>query len=326
LPDETALSFYSQPVRGGIVLPALAAALALALTWRPWRRDPAPERTAWGVGLALAAGYLVGHVGVEGGRPPWPPREAVDRLWYLTFAAAALSLLDGWGRCQAWLRWLLQGALWLGAVWLLAPPALRRAGGEAVPMLLGLGATGLLFWAALAAVARRLPGAALPLTLFPTAAGTAVLLYRCHSARLAQLAGVVAAALLPVLARSCARPALTVATAPVVLLLPGLWLLAHFYCDPPAPVTSLALLAAAALAAGVGCLPGVGRWPAWPRNLLAAALAILLTVLAVRQVRSDGEVDTFEAVTCPTRSALAVRARPGVIMGRKGPPPPLGRR
>src|SRR5262249_33788852 len=151
-----------------------------------------------------------------------------------------------------------------------------------------------LFWAALAAVARRLPGAALPLALLPTAAGTAALLYRCHSARLAQLAGVVAAALLPVLARSAARPALTVATAPVVLLLPGLGRTGGFYGDPPAPLASLALLAAAALAAGVGCLPGVRRMPAWQRNSLTAALAALLAVLAVLQVRSEARVDTFD--------------------------------
>ncbi len=314
MPDETALSFYAQPLLYGVALPAVAAAAVLLLTWRPWRRDLAPERTAWGVGLALAAGYLVGHVGVEGGRPPWPPREAVDRLWYLTSAAAALSLLDGSLRCPAWLRWLLRAALWLGAVWLLAPPALRQSGGGAVPTLLGLGGAGLRVWGPLAALARRLPGAALPLALLPTAAGTAVLLYRCHSARLAQFAGVVAAALLPVLARSCVRPALTVATAPVVLLLPGLWLMAHFYCDPPAPVTSLALLATAALAAGVGCLPGAPQRPAWQCNLLAALLAVLLAALAVWQVRSAGGADTFEAAACHARPGLAARARPGLIM------------
>jgi hypothetical protein len=295
LPDEaTALSFYSQPLLYGIVLPAAASAAVLLLTWRPWRRDLPPERTAWGVGLALAAGYLVGHVGIDG-RPPWPPREATDRLWYLTFAAAALGLLDGWRLCPAWVRWLLRAALWLGAVWLLARPALRQPDVcGPVLTLLGLGAAGLLFWAALGAVARRLPGAGLPLALLPTAAGTAVLLYRCHSARLAQLAGVMAATLVPVLARSCFRPTLTVATAPVVLLLPGLWLTGRFYCDPPAPLTSLALLAAAALAAGVGCLPGVRRRPAWQRNLLAAVLAALLAGLAVLQVRSEARMDTFD--------------------------------
>jgi hypothetical protein len=184
-----------------------------------------------------------------------------------------------------------------------------------VSPLLGLAAAGLLFWAALAALARRLPGAALPLALLPTAAGTAVLLYRCHSARLAQLAGVVAAALLPVLARSCARPALTVAMAPVVLLLPGLWLTGRFYCDPPAPLTSLALLSAAALAAGVGCVPGVRRRPAWQRNLLAAALAILLAVLAVAQVSQGAEQDT-----CVSSSRFQTGNAPG--WGRPGPPPP----
>jgi hypothetical protein len=316
LPDETTvLSFYSQPLLYGIVLPAVIATAVLLLTWQPWHRDLPPERTAWGVGLALVAGYLVGHVGVDG-RPPWPPREAVDWLWYLTFAAAALSLLDGWRRCPAWLRWLLRTALWLSAVWVLARPALRQGGG-AVPALLVPAAVGLLFWAALAALARRLPGAALPLALLPTAAGSAVLLYRCHSAKLAQLAGVVAASLLPVLARSCVRPALTMATAPVVLLLPGLWLTARLYAYTTPPAASLALLAAAALAAGVGCLPGVRRLPAWQRNLLAAALAMLLAILAVVQVRRDDNADTFEGTAaCHTPLALAVRARTTDIMGQ----------
>ncbi len=275
------------------MLPALVAAAVLLLTWRPWRRDLAPESTAWGAGLALVAGYLVGHVTVEGGRPPWPPREAVDRLWYLTFAAAALSLLDGWRRCPAWLCWLLRAALWLGAVWLLSLAALRQSRGAAVPMLLAVAVAGLLFWAALAAVARPLPGPALPLALLATAAGTAVLLYRCHTARLAQLAGVLTATLLPVMARSCVRPALMLATAPVVLLLPGLWLTARLYAYTTPPTTSLALLAAAALTAGVGCLPGVRRRPAWQRNLLAAALATLLAALAVWQVPNEGGVDTL---------------------------------
>jgi hypothetical protein len=292
VPDETtALSFYSQPLLYGALLPAVAVAAVLLLTWRPWRRDLPPERTAWGVGLALAAGYLVGHVGIDG-RPPWPPREATDWLWYLTFAAGALSLLDGWRLCPTWLRWPPRAALWLGAVWVLARPSLGP-GDATVPTLLVAGAAGLLFWAALAALARRLPGPALPLALLPAAAGTAVLLYRCHSAKLAQLAGVVAAALLPVLARSCVRPTLTMATAPVALLLPGLWLTGYCYCDPPAPPASLALLAAAALAAGALCLPGVRRLSAWPRNLLAAALAALLAGLAVVQVRQEAAADTI---------------------------------
>jgi hypothetical protein len=303
LPDETALSFYSQALLYGALLPAAVSAAVLLLTWRPWRRDLPPEGTAWGVGLALAAGYLVGHVGVEGGRPPWPPREAVDRLWYLTFAAAALSLLDGWRRGPAWLRRLPRAALWLGAVWLLSLAALRQPGGEAVPTLLGAAAAGLLFWAALAGLARRLPGPALPLALLPTAAGAAVLLYRCHTIRLAQLAGVVAAALLPLLARSCVRPALMTATAPVVLLLPGLWLTARLYAYTTPPATSLALLAAAALAAGVTCLPGVRRRPAWQRNLLTAALAVLLAVVAVLQVPSEDRTDTF--VELPRARRLA---------------------
>jgi hypothetical protein len=314
LPDETTvLSFYSQPLLYGALLPAVTATAVLLLTWRPWRRDLAPERTTWGVGLALAAGYLVGHVGVDG-RPPWPPREAVDRLWYLTFAAAALSLLDGWRRCPAWLCWLLRTALWLSAVWVLARPALRQGSG-AVPALLVPATAGLLFWAALAALARRLPGAALPLALLPTAAGSAVLLYRCHSARLAQLAGVVAASLLPVLARSYVRPTLNVATAPVVLLLPGLWLTARLYAYTTPPAASLALLAAAALAAGVACLPGVRRLPAWQRNLLAAALAVPLAVLAVAQVQQDTGPDALVQST-------QLKAGNASGWGRLGPPPP----
>jgi hypothetical protein len=141
---------------------------------------------------------------------------------------------------------------------------------------LGRAAAGLLYGAALDAQARRLPGPVLPLALLLSAAGTAAVLGTGYSLKQTQLAGLVAAALLPVALRAALRPGLTLATPTVLVLLPGLWLIAHFYNDPPPTPTSLALLAAAGLAGGAGWLPLRGVW----RGLLGVVAAALLAAAA----------------------------------------------
>jgi hypothetical protein len=253
--------------------------------WLVQRRRPAPAPRVRGGALAVGAGYLAGQVGVDA-RPPYPPREATDWLWYLTFAAVALGLLDAWKSCPSWLRWLLRSLLWLTAVWVLLPTASGPAAGrgERVAWLAGLGAAGLACWAALEAQARRLPGAALPLTWLVVAQGSGIVLYLGHSGKLAQFAGALAAALVPVLFRSGCRPALAPATLPVALLLPGLWLTGYFYAGAPAP--SLALLAVASLAGGLGGVGVLRRLPSGPRAALGAAVASLLVAAAVLVARN----------------------------------------
>lgn len=276
----------------GVVLPALASAAVLLVSWPLWRRAAHPRTDAWSVALALGFSCAVGQIGVEGWRS-FPPREVADRLFYLLLAAVALSFLNLWRSCPNWLRGALAAVLGLAVVWFVLPPALRKEANFDVlaSWLAGLGLAGLLFWAMLAFTARRLPGAALPLILVIVSAGTAGVLYRGHSVTLMRLAGALTAALLPILVRAACGPPVIMATAPVVVLLPGLWLRSHFYDYEPPPATSFLLLAAATLTGILGLLPGIRSLASWRRCLLCAVAAFLLTAVAMLLARaaSTGE-------------------------------------
>ena len=197
--DADSSSLLASMLRYGIALPALVSAAVLLASWPLWRRTTLPQKGAWSVALALGLGCAAGQIGVEGSRS-FPPREAADRLFYLTLAAVALDVLDLQRFCPSWLRGALRVLLWLAVVWSLLPPALRMqaSGGVLASWLLGLGLAGLLFWFALALTARRLPGTTM-LLLFIVSAGTVGVLTRGHSVTLTQLAGVLTAALLPIL-------------------------------------------------------------------------------------------------------------------------------
>jgi hypothetical protein len=283
-PETDGSSFYLQPALYGIALPAAVSAAVLLVTQLFARRITAAERTPRG-GLALGAGYLVGQVAIDT-RPPLPPREASDWIWYFTIAAILLGLADVSRGCPPWLRWLLRAVLWLAFVWVLLPLGVRaeETPGEVRAWLAGLGQAGLVFWALLDIPARRLPGASLPLTLLIVAAGSAVVLTFSFSAKLGQFAGAFAAAMIPVLVATWWRPGRPLATGPAMVILPGLWLATFFYATPQR--TSLVLLAAAALSGGLGCVPGVRRLPPWARTLLSGVVAAALAAVAVWMARA----------------------------------------
>jgi hypothetical protein len=277
-PETDGSSFYLQLTLYGMALPAVVSTMVLLVTWLFGRRIFPAEGTP-GSGLALGAGYLVGQVGIDA-RPPFPPREATDWIWYFTLAAVLLGLAEVW-RAPAWLRWVLRAVLWLAFVWVILPLPIRaeESPGQVRTWLGGLGAAGLVFWAVLDLQARRLPGASLPLTLLIVAAGSAVVLTYSFSAKLGQFAGAFAAAMVPLLVAAWIRPGRPLATASVMVILPGLWLAAFFYAQPQR--TSLILLAAAALSGSLGSVPGLRRLPPWARTLLSAVVAVSLVAVAV---------------------------------------------
>ncbi len=135
------------------------------------------------------------------------------------------------------------------------------------------------------------PGVTQPLTLLIASAGSALVLHYGHSLKLTQLAGALAAALLPILLRSACRPSPVMATAPVMVLLPGLWLTSSFYDYTPPPPSSWLLLAAAAMAASFGLLPGVRKMTPWQRGLVCGLAASLLVAWAVSSVQSVRKKD-----------------------------------
>ncbi|HWG46191.1 MAG TPA: hypothetical protein VN688_25750 [Gemmataceae bacterium] len=255
----------------------------MLVSW-PLVRRARPSRTggAWSIALALGLGCAAGQIGVEGWRS-FPPREVADRLFYLTFVAVALSILRSWRSCLGWLLGTLRAIFWLVLVWFVLPPSLRKeaSGGVLASWIAGLGMAGLFFWVILGFTARRLPGTTLPLILLIVSTGTVGVLYRGHSVTLTQLAGTLAAAFLPILMRSVCWPPIIMATAPIMVLLPGLWLRSYFYDYEPPPTLSFALLAAATLMGVLGLIPGIRLLAPWQKCLLCAVAASLLAAEAV---------------------------------------------
>lgn len=288
----------------GALIPTLTSAVVLAASWPLWRRT---EEASWPVALAIGLGYAAGHVGIEGWRP-FPPREAADRLWYLTLLAVLLSFLDGWRSCPAPVRWLSRSGLWMAVVWFLLPPSIRTEAThrEVAAWLGGLGLTGLLFWTLLAFTAQRLPGALLPLILLIASLGTVGVLHAGHSLKLTQLAGIFAAALLPILFRSACNPPVTMALAPVIVILPGLWLMSYFYSYEPQPETSLALLAAATLAGSLGLLPGIRNRAGWQRCLICGLAALLLAAWSVMAARGTEKEDEDLLLSRPRMRTVTI--------------------
>jgi hypothetical protein len=280
--DVEDASIRSLIVWNGLVFPAAVSAALLLVSWPLWRRAATAEARAWPLALAIGLGYAVGQVRIEGWRP-FPPREAADRLWYLTLVAVLISVFDLWRYWPTWLRWGLRASLWLAVVWSVLPPAIRKEGSQVAVWAWfgGLGLAGLIFWAVLAHSARRQPGALVPPIVLIVSTGTAGVLHAGHSLKLTQLAGIVAATLLPVLIRSFCNPPAAMTTTPVAVLLPGLWLLSYFYSDDAPPVTSFALLALATLCGGLGLLPKLRSLALWRRSLICVAFVFVLTAVAV---------------------------------------------
>jgi hypothetical protein len=259
-------------------LVSAAALLVFGAVRRAWAL-PSARRPG---GVALALGYLAGHLLIESWRP-FPPRERLDWLWYLALAAIPVALVESWRPCPGWLRWAVRLPLWLAVVWALLPVEVRDEGRrqEIIVWLAGLGQAGLLLWALLDLQGRRLPAPVLPLVLLIVASGAAAVLFRGPSLKQAQLATLVVAALAPIAVRSAFRPALVLTTAPVMVLLPGLGLVARFYNDPAPPAASLALLLSALQVGALACWRPATRWRGWLRGAIVLLLVAGLTVGAV---------------------------------------------
>ena len=272
--------FWVKPLLLGAGLPFLVSLAVLALTRR--RRTASGKSPSWAGALAVGGGYLAGQVALLGW-PPVPPLERVDWLWYLAAAAVAVGTLEALLPSWDWLRWGLRAPLGGAVLLLLLLPLLKTWGrGEMVAWLAGLGAAGLVFWAALDSLARRGPGTG-PLLLVVLALGSTLVLLWSGSALFAQLGLALTASLAGSLVVAWWAPSLPPARgiATVVgVLLPGTWLLGYFYAEVPA--ASAVLLAAALPVAALGQVrPVRERLRPWQAFALRALVVLGLVTAAV---------------------------------------------
>jgi hypothetical protein len=268
----------------GVLAPALLAGLLLALGWRPWRSDvpgsrPAAPDGSFLAGLALGSALFLAN-GLMFGWPALPQAgralPALERVAWIGLAFGALACLER-PLCR------LTPALWIAAAgaalwWLLE--AFGRASdvgvlGGALGSMVALGG-------GLHLLARRAPGAWVPLVLLLAGSGSALAIALRVSAKIGQLEGALCAGMGALWVLCLWRPRVVVVgsgLATWVLLHSCLLLLARIY---RLPALDLGLLAAAPLAAWVAEIGPLRRRAGWIRGGagLAATGALLGVVLA----------------------------------------------
>src|SRR5262245_6645503 len=203
------------------VLPSLAAAVAvLALSLIAGKQRGA----AVGAALALAAGFAAGNY--LRGVVPWvPERSAWHWLPAAALAALAAGLIARIPRVPVPVRFLLRAAACALAACLLAPADLRAEKSWLQPAFL---LVVLVEWEVLEGSAGRSPGGGVPLGLALVFVGGAAVLIHAHSARLADVAFLVAAAFTGIAAVAWwARADGAGAMPGAAVLLPGLLLAGH---------------------------------------------------------------------------------------------------
>jgi hypothetical protein len=285
----------------GVVVPAVVAAVGVLLAaWA--RRRPAPLAA----GPAVAAAFLGAFVAMTGW-PRWLPVEASQRLFFLVALAALLGLAWAWIRPAA-TTWIVRAvAVGVPLVLLLKTPLeYTWSTAQAALWLTGLLAAGLALLRALEArfdpdrsAPSLLAAAVLPALL----GGTAVVLGLSASARLAQLAGALAVAVVvvEVVAKLLGRrPWIRGDALPVAVGVLGLLLIGYFYAQLE-PLPALLLLAAYLLLA----LPG----DAWWRRLvplLPLIVALGLVIATEMQEEEDPYGDYYTSVVAAPENPPAI--------------------
>ena len=266
----------------GVVPPALIAALVLLVAWRPWQRTPV-ENAGWGPTVACGLAVLAGYLAIEG-RPQFPPPEKWQWILYLGLAAMGLGLVDLIGQAARWRpRWTrgLAGPLAAAAALLM----LRHPSPEAQPLWkAGLGLAVLLSWAALEPLARRRPGASIPLALLLSLAGAGAVIVLSGNAKLAGLAGALAAAMGAAVVVAWWQPRLSLAhgaVVVVVVVLSGLLFLGQAYTYSSVPVVSFLLPIVAPAAAWIVEVPALRGMGAARALLLRAGAVLVVVAVAV---------------------------------------------
>ena len=187
--------------------------------------------------MAVALGYLVGHVGAVG-KPPFPPIESTQSLFYLVAVAGIIGVVEVLVPTSVAARWVARIGLVGLLLWLTLRAMLRYhwQTGEATLWLSGLALLALLLWSTLSGLSERVPDLSQQLGWMLSFIGVGIVLILSHSALLGQLAFVVVAALAAIVLVSVLAPAssgLKTAVPVLLTVLAGLLLSGTFYADLP---------------------------------------------------------------------------------------------
>jgi hypothetical protein len=265
----------------GVGLPAIIVAIVLVIAWRPWRSQRTPAGGEWGGPLALGAGFAAGYLALFG-RPPFPPIDSTDWLFFLAVLLAVSGVIDGLWRLPGWLRCVVGLAVAALTVTSLLSPLVRNTWGpaEGAAWLAALAAIVWLVWSSLDALAGRDGNDSLVLQLVAVSGMASLVLMLSGSLKLAQLGGAQTAALgasllvsLVSRSRGFARGAIPV----FVVLSSGLMISGHFFASLTA--ANALLLGAAPLLCWIDQIPTVHNLRRWQR-VVVRTIAVLIPCLA----------------------------------------------
>ncbi len=263
----------------GLVLPVVVCAALLIAAWRPWRPDTPIGGRQWAGAVALGLAFVPAFLAVERW-PGLPPHVTWHWIAWLVPVAAVAGIADALVRWPTLLR--LLGAATLAAVcgrllvgdWVDHAWAWRGVTAAIIAVVA----------VSVNAAAERRPGAAVPLSLCVAAAGASVVLLGSANAKLAQLAGALAACMGVAVVLALWRPGASLSrgsTAVVSVLLPGL-VLSGFFISPSEIQPWVYVLAAIAAAftwpAALIRLEGLRNWQATAIRVAVASIPVAITV------------------------------------------------
>lgn len=262
----------------GILLPLLVSAALWAFVSRGGDEERRPRVWLGALGFGLA--YLAAHVAING-RPELAPAESSQWLFHLVALATVIGALEAGVGLRWPTRLVLRAIVVAALLWLTLRPLVRHSWSapESALALSSLAVAVLVLLFSADALGRRGPAALETAVWMASAGAGGVVLTIAGSARLGQMSGALAMALLPAAVllwwRRDDRLAPGVAL-PALVAFAGVWLNGAFYTEMP-PAASLAV-AAAPFAAWIGEAPWIEARAR--RKLLAVALAVAVLLLS----------------------------------------------
>ncbi|MFQ5456230.1 MAG: hypothetical protein ACE5EA_08520 [Nitrospirota bacterium] len=261
-----------------ILLPSVLSGSVILVVWQMKSRGVAHDR--WGVALGLLLGYVAGHIGIMGW-PTFPPGDPTTG-WFVYIASAAFAtvLAESAWRSSRWAVWTVRTLLMGVTCWLILSPFIKYnwGMGETIVRISVIVLIMLVLCKILEDIGRYGSEgmSALLLTLLATVESIVILL--SHSVLLAQLQGVITAALGAAVVLTWLLPQVSLVQAGISMV--SMLSVAHaisaiFYADMP--VNSGAFLVAAPAAALLIWRRGAG----WKETLLGFAATLFMLGLAI---------------------------------------------
>lgn len=266
--------FIVNQVVWAVAMPLGIAAVCMVIAWRPWKREARESiRGHWGGAPAIGFAYLIGHVAINKW-PNLPPAQPTDFLFLIACAAIIIGLLESL-RMPAAARWALRLLVCTSVSWFMLSKGFRTSqpGGVVAMWTAGQALSIFLVWTLLERLAQRRTGPSIPLALSLLIAVASVFFLKASSGKLAQLAGVLSAALGGVSLVTMIAPRISTARGMLAVIVPlycGLLLYAWQY---PQPWGTPIILAAAPL------LLWMAEWRESVTSVMSRSLLAMLPAL-----------------------------------------------